>query len=220
MGKFRDRLIAEGSFNREWDIKDVNQHTEYMERETIIRISRRGPEGSWHNVHIGIEFHGVLGESETEFKLKMHDGEFWIDKHYVDVRHSSNESWISGDKYRSARKEEATRPISPEEDAILRNPLLMSMTETFQSCLFTAVAKNNDYGGSNNDPFANFRNSTIAGVTVEKGILVRLMDKMSRVSTLLDKEAMVKDEAITDTIEDAINYLAIMKAYIDLKNKK
>lgn len=190
-----------------------------MERETIIRISRVGPAGSWHNIHVGIEFHGVLGETETEFKLKMEDGGLWIDKHYVDVRHSSNESWVSGDKYRIVTQEDASRPISREEDAMLRNPLLMSMAETFQSCLLTAVAKNNDYGGSNNDPFANFRNSTIAGVSVEKGILVRLMDKMSRVSTLLDKEAMVKDEAITDTIEDAINYLAIMKAYINLKNK-
>ncbi len=178
-----------------------------------------GPEGSWHNPHIGIEFHGVLGESETEFKLKMQDSGFWIDKHYVDVRHSSNESWVSGDKYRIKEEQKMSRPISPEEDTILRNPLLKSMGETFERCFLTAIAKNNDYGGSNNDPFANFRNSTIAGVSVEKGILVRLMDKMSRISTLLDKEAMVKDESITDTIEDAINYLAIMKAYINLKNK-
>jgi len=189
-----------------------------MERETLIKISRVGPAGSWHNNHLGLEFCGCIGESETEFKLNI-DGGLWIDKHFVDVRYSVNESWVSGDKYRIKVAQEDTRPISPEEDAIMRNPLLMSMAETFERCLLTAVAKNNDYGGSNNDPFANFRNSTIAGVSVEKGILVRLMDKMSRVSTLLDKEAMVKDEAITDTIEDAINYLAIMKAYINLKNK-
>jgi hypothetical protein len=189
-----------------------------MERETIIKISRVGPAGSWHNNCIGQEFYGVIGESETEFKLGV-DGGLWIDKHFVDVRHSKSESWVSGDKYRTVRQEETCRPISAEEDAIMNNPLLMSMAVTFNDCLLTAVAKNNDYGGSNNDPFANFRNSTIAGVSVEKGILVRLMDKMSRVSTLLDKDAMVKNEAITDTIDDAINYLAIMKAYINLKNK-
>ena len=148
----------------------------------------------------------------------MHNGK-WIDKHFVDVKHSEEESWVSGDKYRINIEPEEARPISPEESAIMNNPLLMSLAETFNACLLTAVAKNNDYGGTNNDPFSNFRNSTIAGVSVEKGILVRLMDKMSRVSTLLDKEALVKDEAITDTIEDAINYLAIMKAYINLKNK-
>jgi hypothetical protein len=195
-----------------------------MKRETIIRISRRGPEGSWHNDYIGKEFHGCIGETATAFKLNIPVGpeiDKWIDKHFIDVKHSENESWVSGDKYRSKRmeEEERNRPISPEEEAILRNPLLMSMGETFERCYLTAIAKNNDYGGSNGDPFANFRNSTIAGVSVEKGILVRLMDKMSRISTLLDKEAMVKDESITDTIEDAINYLAIMKAYINLKNK-
>jgi len=93
------------------------------------------------------------------------------------------------------------------------------MAETFGDCLETAVRKNHDYGGSNNDPFANFRNSTIAGVTVERGILVRLMDKMSRIATLLDKEAQVKDEAVDDTIDDAINYLAILKSY-RIQNKK
>jgi hypothetical protein len=189
-----------------------------MEKVSIIRISRIGPEGSWHNEFIGKEFHGCIGESNTRFNLNL-DGGVWIDKHYVDIKHSQKESWISGNKYRISAEEEKVGTVSPEEDVIVRNPLLLSMGETFERCLLTAVAKNNDYGGSNNDPFANFRHSTIAGVSVEKGILVRLMDKMSRVATLLDKEAMVKDEAITDTIEDAINYLAIMKAYINLKNK-
>jgi hypothetical protein len=108
---------------------------------------------------------------------------------------------------------------SAEELAIMNNPLLRDMSNTFENCYRTAIAKNNDYGGTKNNPFANFENATIAGVTVERGILVRLMDKMSRISTLLDKEAMVKDEAITDTIEDAINYLAILKSYINQKNK-
>ena len=98
------------------------------------------------------------------------------------------------------------------------NPLLQDMCDTFSACYETATRKNHDYGGSNNDPYANFRNSTIAGVSVERGILVRLMDKMSRISTLLDKEAMVIDEAVDDTIDDAINYLAILKSY--RKNNK
>ena len=189
-----------------------------MERSSKIKISRVGPQGSWHNRYVGREFEGCIGESASEFKLDV-EGGLWIDKKYVDVKMSDKEPWTSGTKYRIREEEDAvvTEP-QPQQavDPLMENPLLASMVETFNKCFGTAVAKNNDYGGSNNDPFANFRNSTIAGVSVEKGILVRLMDKMSRVSTLLDKEAMVKDEAITDTIEDAINYLAIMKAYITL----
>lgn len=93
------------------------------------------------------------------------------------------------------------------------NFLLNSLESTFKSCLETARKKNEDYGGLDNDPFKNFRNSNVVGVSVEKGILVRLMDKMSRVSTLLEKDSKVKEESIEDTIDDAINYLGILKAY-------
>lgn len=105
-----------------------------------------------------------------------------------------------------------------EEVPSLGNVLLDDMCAMFSKCLETAIRKNHDYGGTNKDPYNNFRNSTIAGVSVEKGILVRLMDKMSRISTLLDKDGMVEDETVIDTIEDAINYYAILGSY--LKNKK
>ena len=101
---------------------------------------------------------------------------------------------------------------------IPRNILLEDIEFTFGQCLQTAIAKNSDYGGSNKDPYANFRNSTIAGVSVEQGIVVRMADKISRIGTLLQKEAKVKDEAIEDTLMDLINYTAILKSY--LKNSK
>jgi hypothetical protein len=107
--------------------------------------------------------------------------------------------------------------MKKSEESTTTNILLIDMEETFKKCLQTAIAKNNDYGGSNSDPYANFRNSTIAGVSVEKGIMVRMMDKISRVSTLMEKEAQVKDEAIEDTLMDLVNYAAILKSY--LKNK-
>ena len=115
-------------------------------------------------------------------------------------------------------EEKVAAVCGPVTAKLVTNPLLRDMENTFEACLATARRKNHDYGGSNNDPYANFRNSTIAGVSVERGILVRLMDKMSRISTLLDKDAMVKDEAVDDTIDDAINYLAILKSY--RKNNK
>ena len=97
------------------------------------------------------------------------------------------------------------------------NILLNDMTDTFSECLTTAIAKNSDYAGFSKDPFANFKNSTIVNVPIEKGIMVRMMDKVSRITTLLDKEAKVKDESIQDTLMDLINYTAILKSY--LKNK-
>jgi hypothetical protein len=99
----------------------------------------------------------------------------------------------------------------------ITNILLEDLKETFDKCYNTAVAKNNDYGGNDSNPYKNFSNSEIVGVSIPKGIMVRMMDKVSRISTLLEKEAKVKDEAIEDTLEDLINYTAILKSY--LKNK-
>lgn len=153
-------------------------------------------------------FNQILDENGSQYQLDFPEGPFWISKDSVWVRKDMNSHWESGSKY---KYDEPEQPF--------QNVLLDDLHQTFENCMQTAIKKNNDYGGSNNNPFANFENSTVAGVTVERGILVRLMDKMSRISTLLEKEAMVKDEAITDTIEDAINYLAILKSYINQKNK-
>lgn len=100
----------------------------------------------------------------------------------------------------------------------MANVLLTDMQETFDKCIATAKKKNNDYAGENTlDPYKNFRGSEFVGVPPDRAILVRLMDKIARVSNLLEQENAVKDESIHDTLEDAINYIAILKSY--LKNK-
>ena len=175
-----------------------------MEQATI-KIARRGSKGHLHNDYLGTEYIGCLAETEDRFKLRFGAATVWVDKTFIDIRVDGK--W---------------QPAAIDDELVvmdIENPLLQEMDITFARCFSIAIAKNSDYGGSNKNPFANFENSVIAGVSVERGILVRLMDKMSRISTLLDKEAKVKDEAITDTIEDAINYLAILKAYITLKDK-
>jgi len=78
--------------------------------------------------------------------------------------------------------------------------------------------KNKDYSGIVN-PFKNFESSEIVGVSVERAILVRIMDKVCRVSQLLDNEAEVKDEKINDTLMDLQNYANILNTYIHFKNK-
>lgn len=99
------------------------------------------------------------------------------------------------------------------------NILLKDMEATFNECLAIAKRKNNDYAGEKTiDPFKNFRGSEFVKVPPPRAILVRIMDKISRVSNLLEQENAVKDESINDTLNDVINYFAILKSY--LKNNK
>ena len=99
------------------------------------------------------------------------------------------------------------------------NQLLDSCGKTYADCAELLANKNIDYAIESN-PYKNFEGSLFVGVSVERAILVRIMDKISRISNLLDKEAAVKDESIYDTLIDAINYLAILKARLEYKTNK
>lgn len=86
------------------------------------------------------------------------------------------------------------------------NKMTMDMCKTTQ-------AKNTDYAKSEN-AFANFENSAaVAGVSVERGILIRMADKMSRIGNLISKEAQVKEESIDDTLKDLAVYATILRIY-------
>ena len=87
----------------------------------------------------------------------------------------------------------------------------------FRECLEISTAKNADYADIDN-PFKNFELSAqVANLPVAKGMMIRLMDKMTRISNLLEREEVVKDEKIEDTIKDAINYLNILLTYLENK---
>jgi hypothetical protein len=91
------------------------------------------------------------------------------------------------------------------------------MASTFENCLEISKAKNADYAGEAS-PFQNFMQVENLGLcSVEQGIMVRLSDKFTRIANLLTREAQVKDEKISDSISDAINYLAILMAWLDHK---
>lgn len=83
--------------------------------------------------------------------------------------------------------------------------------------------KNNDYAGSGGeDPFANFRRVQAMGVcSVEQGFLVRIVDKVSRLSTFAqDGKLAVKNESYEDAILDIMNYCVLMSAYVKDKQEK
>lgn len=96
------------------------------------------------------------------------------------------------------------------------NLLHTHMEKVFAECVEISRAKNADYA-SNEDPFNNFRMVEHLGVCpVATGIVVRLSDKFSRLSRMVcsSSEPAVKDESVRDTIRDAINYLAILDAWL------
>lgn len=97
------------------------------------------------------------------------------------------------------------------------NILVNDVNENFARCLRVLVKKNADYSGRAVDPFKNFRNSSTVGVPVDRAILVRMMDKMSRISSLLDQDTSMVNEAVEDTIDDLINYAGILGSVV--KNK-
>jgi hypothetical protein len=80
--------------------------------------------------------------------------------------------------------------------------------------------KNADYAGGGTDPFANFRRAEALGIcSTEQAFLVRMTDKMSRLSTFANKGKLdVEDETVYDTLLDLINYSVLLAAYI--KDKK
>jgi hypothetical protein len=77
--------------------------------------------------------------------------------------------------------------------------------------------KNHDYAGNSGvEPFANFTRAEAMGITsTEKAMLVRMLDKMSRLSSFVEnKEFKVEDEKLQDTIVDMINYSVLLYAYL------
>ena len=89
--------------------------------------------------------------------------------------------------------------------------------ETLDKMQEIHLAKNHDYAFGD-DPFKNFRLCEQLNIcSVEKGILVRICDKMSRISNLIDREGKVQDEKINDTLIDLANYSIILKCYLELR---
>ena len=83
--------------------------------------------------------------------------------------------------------------------------------------------KNRDYAGNDGkEPFANFTRVEAMGIcSTEQGFMVRLTDKMSRLSSILASgKQHVKDESFEDTMVDVINYIVLLSAYRQEKRLK
>jgi len=90
----------------------------------------------------------------------------------------------------------------------------------FNECIDISKKKNADYTGASKDPFANFKSVEVLGIKTEQGFLTRMMDKMKRISSFVEKgELLVKDESVTDTLQDLANYSCLLAGYIESERK-
>lgn len=96
--------------------------------------------------------------------------------------------------------------------------LLDQLEQTFAECHAIAKLKNQDYGAVT-DAFNNFTFVERLGIPCETGILTRFADKVARIANLMNKPPAVAGESLDDTILDAINYLAILRAWLQYKHR-
>jgi hypothetical protein len=95
---------------------------------------------------------------------------------------------------------------------------LNDLEELARAEIATARKKNADYANSD-DPFANFKLCERLGVSIERGMLVRMSDKLMRAANLLDRDPAVADESIDDTLGDLSNYARILRVWLRWKRK-
>ena len=104
-----------------------------------------------------------------------------------------------------------------------REELLENHERLCGSALQLMRRKNHDYAGRGGEsPFANFTRCESMGIcTTEQGFLVRLTDKLSRLSSFIEAGTLqVKDESVEDTILDVINYAVLFQSYLQEKKER
>lgn len=94
--------------------------------------------------------------------------------------------------------------------------MLQFQQEFFYSCCETTAAKNADYTGKSDDPFANFQTVEVFGIATEVGFFTRMTDKMSRLAGFIKNGTLeVKEESVIDTLKDLANYSSLFAAYLE-----
>ena len=80
-------------------------------------------------------------------------------------------------------------------------------------------AKNADYTGATDDPFANFSRVEALGIcSTETGFLTRMTDKLCRISSFVANGTLkVKDESVDDTLIDLACYSILFLCYRESK---
>ena len=133
----------------------------------------------------------ITSEGDPQVKVD------WCRDMLDDIEHDP-ESW-----------EEVNQPYQMTPAQALR-----SQEQLMGKALDVMLKKRTDYSGSD-DPFRNLRSSEFVGVEPWRGTIVRIMDKFSRIRSIMDAGGSMKvDESIEDTLLDVINYTCILAGLI------
>lgn len=99
-----------------------------------------------------------------------------------------------------------------------KDELLSLHGQMTKQALDLMTRKNADYAPGDN-ALGNLLDSTVLGIAPEMGILIRMMDKIKRVSAFsINGTLAVSDESVTDTLTDLINYAVLCQAAINYQN--
>lgn len=104
-----------------------------------------------------------------------------------------------------------------------RKELFEHHKELCATALGIMEKKNHDYAGASGDtPFANFSRTEAMGVcSTEQGFLVRVVDKVSRLSTFCQTGTLkVDNESYEDAILDIVNYMVLFSGYLKEKEEE
>ena len=104
-----------------------------------------------------------------------------------------------------------------------RDELLKNHETICQEARDLMELKNRDYAGNGGtEPFANFTRCEAMGVcTTEQGFLVRIVDKLSRMSSFIESGTMhVENESFHDSCVDIIDYMVLLSSYVGEKDDR
>lgn len=88
------------------------------------------------------------------------------------------------------------------------NELITEHNRLSADAVALIAKKSADYTGATGDTFANFRAAEFIGVKAELSVLIRMMDKISRLASFSAK-GLLQTDSLKDSIIDIINYAVI-----------
>ena len=106
--------------------------------------------------------------------------------------------------------------------SINQEEFIKELEELHMKCVEISKAKNADYS-STHDALSNFKVVSTLGIDPRAGLIVRMTDKLARLSNLMlnvpEGKQAVRDESIEDTLLDLSNYAIILAIYNKYEQK-